>query len=254
MADILAQQQIGHVTLVARDASRLEACLLERKSKWSGTSWQGLAADAATPAGAQQLSSCVAASTRPIDLLINAVGQSDRGLIMKLTTERLEELMRVNLLAPLLSAQAVVPSMVRGGVIVNLGSLSSYFAPRFLGGYSIAKHGLRAMSQQMRMELADAGIHVMLACPGPIARADAGSRYNHLAGASDLPGAALRGGGGARLKGLDAERLARDILSAAASRQYELIRPRRARLLVCLMALSPRLGQWLLGRMTSSAS
>jgi NAD(P)-dependent dehydrogenase (short-subunit alcohol dehydrogenase family) len=193
----------------------------------------------------------IGSSSPDLDLLINAVGMSDRGTALKLSPERIEELMRANVYGPLRVVQALRSQLHSGSVIVNIGSLSSHFAPRHLGGYSIAKHGLRALTQQLRLELREHGIHVMLACPGPITRADTGSRYASLASAGDVPAEALRGGGGAKLKGLDPGQLSRDILKAAAARRLALIRPRKARWLIWLVALCPSWGEWILRRMTS---
>ncbi len=141
--------------------------------------------------------------------------------------------------------------MSSGDTIINIGSLSSYFAPRFLGGYSIAKHALRALTQQLRLELKDQGVHVMLACPGPIARTETASRYSHLSTAQDIPAEALKGGGGAKLKGLEPGQLARDILLAASRRRLECVRPTKARLLIAIMGIAPSLGEWILKRKSS---
>ncbi len=182
--------------------------------------------------------------------MVNAVGASDRGNVLGLKAQRLEELMRANVIAPLLATQSLHRLMSPSSTIVNIGSLASLFSPSYLGGYSIAKHGLRALTQQMRLELAERGIHVMLVCPGPIARGDTGHRYAHLESAAAIPKEALQGGGGAKIKGLDPQVLARDILIAAKARKLEIIRPRKARLLLILSAIWPRLGESILKKKT----
>lgn len=251
LVEALAGQGAAHVVLVARDLKRLEIAERELARRWPATRFSLCAADVSIPYGSHRVGEHVQGLGLQIDLLINAVGLSDRGAALKLTDERLDELMRANVHGPLHSVQALAGEMPRGGVIVNIGSLSSHFAPRFLGGYSLAKHALRALTQQLRLELKEQGVHVMLACPGPIARADQeGSRYAHLATAADVPAEALRGGGGAKLRGLDPDRLAQDILRAAAQRKLQIIRPRKANLLVWLMALCPSLGESMLKRMT----
>jgi uncharacterized protein len=120
-----------------------------------------------------------------------------------------------------------------------------------LGGYAIAKHGLAALAQQARLELAEEGIHVLLACPGPIAREDSGTRYDHLARDphspnQDLPEAMRQPGGGAKVRGLEPQQLVRDILQAAAHKQPRIIRPRKAQWLHWVSALSGSLGDRLL--------
>jgi short-subunit dehydrogenase len=124
----------------------------------------------------------------PIDLVIQAVGKSDRGRLTHLQPETLRELVELNVLSSLHAVQ-LFPNRLRqpGGTLVLIGSLASLFAPRFLGGYAIAKHALAGLAQQARLELAEDGIHVLLACPGPIARHDAGERYRSRAEAETLP-------------------------------------------------------------------
>ena len=187
LAEQLALEGAARIVLVARKADRLMTVKAQLEEKFPETQFHGCALDIAAPDGAATLAACVATHAEPVDLLINAVGLSDRGTTMGLKVERVEELIRANIIAPLLATQTIVPLMQSGSVIVNIGSLSSYFAPSYLGGYSIAKHGLRALTGQLRIELAGQGIHVMLVCPGPIAREDAGSRYSHLPGAADIP-------------------------------------------------------------------
>jgi hypothetical protein len=53
-----------------------------------------------------------------------------------------------------------------------------------------------------------------------------------------------------RTKLLSPTRLADEIVLACEARRSELIRPRSARLLFALMQLSPRLGDWLIKRLT----
>lgn len=185
-----------------------------------------------------------------IDYLVQCVGKSDRGQIMSVNAAHLQDLLIANVQSSLNALQYLGPLLTRpGGRVVLIGSLASKFAPRYLGGYAIAKHALAALAQQARLELADEGIHVTFACPGPIARPDAGHRYDDLA--DGVPEAARKPGGGARLKGLEPQRLVQDILRAAAAKQPELIRPRKARWLHILSAISPRLGDRLLRHRSS---
>lgn len=252
LAERLATEGAARIVLVARNEQRLAAAQMQVAKKFPQTQFNSCVVDVAAPEGAATLAASLASIAEPVDLLINAVGLSDRGTLLGLNAVRVDELVRANVIGPLHAVQALVPRMRAGSAIINIGSLSSYLAPRYLGGYSIAKHGLRAMTQQLRMELASQSIHVMLVCPGPIAREDTGSRYSHLASAADLPGEAMQGGGGAKIKGLDAHQLAIDILQAVRARKLEIVRPRKVRLLLILSAIWPRAGEWILKRKTGS--
>ena len=60
----------------------------------------------------------------------------------------------------------------RRGHVVNLGSLAAKTAARWMGAYPATKFALAAYTQQLRLELGPEGLHVLLVCPGPVARKD----------------------------------------------------------------------------------
>lgn len=281
IAEELMQQNIAHLILIARNREQLTRAAEHlhslRKNKVSKTqaaknrtaSMQAdlsenaldrnvdiritpMAADLTDAKSAQAAAIEISLVAPEVDLVIQAIGTSDRGTIAGLTRERLHELIDTNLVTSLHAIQQLSPLFpARGGVIVLVGSLSSLFAPRFLGGYSIAKHGLVALAQQARLELAEKGIHVMLCCPGPIARPDSGSRYANETRKLDLPPEAELPGGGAKVKGLCPQRLAKHILRAAERRELLMIRPKKAWWLRLLSAALPGLGERILRRKSS---
>ncbi len=246
----------ARVLLNARNAERLAAMRSDLADQFPRADFHAFPADVTDDSSAAELARKIHQQFQHLDLVINAVGESDRGTINDLSSARLIELFRRNVCSSLLVTQQFA-SLLRardaqspGGVLVLIGSLSSHFAPRFLGGYSIVKHGVAALAQQARLELAAEGVHVMLVSPGPIARADAGKRYDGLAGKINVPQAALQGGGGAKLAGLDPQRLSEQILRAATRRSNRLILPRKAWWLLVISAISSRLGDYLLRRST----
>ncbi len=187
-----------------------------------------------------------------LDALFNCAGRSARGEALNTTPEQFLELLSLNFLATVRCTRAAAPHLIQSqGHLVNIGSLAAKTASKFLGAYPASKFPVAAYSQQLRYELNPRGVHVLLVCPGPIARADAGRRYDAQAAA--LPDAARRPGGGVRLKGLAPELLVRKILRYCELRKPELVLPAKARLLFALSQLSPALGDWIIGRMTSQA-
>jgi uncharacterized protein len=100
----------------------------------------------------------------------------------------------------------------------------------------------------LRLEIDRQNLHVLLVCPGPIRRTDAGRRYG--AETAGLPEEARQAGGGVKLKGIDPDWLARRILGACERRQAELVVPGRARLLLAISQLWPSWGDWIVKRMT----
>ncbi len=185
-----------------------------------------------------------------LDVLVNAAGKSSRGRATETPPEKFQELWELNFLATVRCVQALLPLIVEShGSIVNIGSLASKTAGQFLGAYPASKFPVAAYSQQLRMELRAEGVHILLVCPGPIRRDDAGRRYTSES--DDIPESAQRPGGGAKLDAIDPVKLAAQVLTACERRQPELVVPAKARWLFAVSQLWPTLGDKILRRKTS---
>jgi len=184
-----------------------------------------------------------------LDVLVNNAGRSMRGKVLDTTPEQFRELMELNLVALVRCTRAAAPHLLkRRGHVVNIGSLAAKAASRWVGAYPASKHAVAAYSQQLRLELGPEGLHVLLVCPGPIARE--ADRLYPLEGLEDVPERARRPGAGVQVKAIPPDRLAAQILRACERRQPELIVPGKARLLFAISQLWPRLGDWLIVRNT----
>jgi len=238
----------ARVVLVARQRDRLESAAAELRS--SGSDISVLPGDITWQDDVDRLADTIGQQFGRLDLLCNCAGRSSRGAVLDTTPEDFQQLLDVNLMAAVRTTRALAPLLLANrGHLVNIGSLASKFAPRYLGAYPASKFALAAYTQQLRLELGPQGVHVLLACPGPIARDDATTRYAH--DSPDVPAAAQAPGGGVKVRALDPRRLAADILTACERRRPELIRPSKARLLLVASALSARWGDWLLSRSTT---
>lgn len=241
------------VVMVGRDAERLAAAS-ERLKNATSENLLSVVADVSQKVEVEQLITTVDQTWRRLDVLVNCVGASDRGLIENLSSERVIELVRQNVVTALLCSQASLSLLESSsGIIVNIGSLASKVGARYIGGYAIAKHALAGMTQQMRLELKPRGIRVAMVSPGPIARDDAGQRYRDAVDSS-LPEQASAPGGGTRIKGLPPERVARAVMKCIRRGSVDIVLPGHLRLLIALGHAIPRLGDWLLLKFTSSKS
>lgn len=239
----------SHVVAVARGRGRLEELCSSLAS--GGTSALPVAADVTKDDDVERVVREAVGRFGGIDLLVNCAGRSTRAGILNTTPEDFQALWEINVIATVRMTRACAPHLLQSrGHIANIGSLASKTAGPFLGAYPATKHAVAAYTQQLRLELTAKGIHVLLACPGPIAREDKGLRYGRP---QEVPAEAQRPGGGARVRPLDPRRLAAEILAACERRRPELVRPRRARLLFVASAVSPRLGDWLLQQFTSGS-
>jgi len=184
-----------------------------------------------------------------LDVLVNNAGRSMRGKLLDTTPEQFRELMELNLIALVRCTRAGVPHLLKQrGHVVNIGSLASKSAARWVGAYPATKFAVAAYSQQLRLELGPEGLHVLLVCPGPVARDD--PRLYPLEGLEDVPERARRPGAGVKVGAIPPKKLARAILKACRRRQPELVVPAKARLLFALGQLWPTLGDWIVLRKT----
>lgn len=102
-----------------------------------------------------------------IDVLVNNAGQGLEAAIEDIKIEDFRALLNLNLVAPLITMQAVIPLMRRqgGGSIVNVSSGITFFPRPHSGAYNSSKAGLNMLSSVARAELAEAGIAVSTMFP-----------------------------------------------------------------------------------------
>jgi short-subunit dehydrogenase len=237
----------ARVILTARNQDRLSAAAAALSSSDRQCAW--LPADITQPDQVELLVAQAVQQHQRLDLLVNCAGRSARGEISTTSAEQFRELLELNFLSAVRCTQAALPHLLKTrGHVVHIGSLAAKIASRYLGAYPASKFPLAAYAQQLRLELGPEGLHVLLVCPGPLRRADAGSRYDDQA--AELPPEARQPGGGVKLKGIDPDWLAGRILVACERRRPELVIPVRARLLFALAQLWPSLGDWIVTRMT----
>ncbi len=233
-------------------AARRETLLKQTAENLSaaGGHVEPVVADVTNQQDVDQLHATIAERYGQLDVLCNCAGRSARGNLLETSTEDFQQLLDVNFLSAVRTTRSFAPMLIQQqGHVINIGSLASKVAPRFMGGYSASKFALAAYSQQLRLETAPQGLHVLLVCPGPILREDNAPRYTEQS--ANIPAAAAQPGAGANLRGIDPNWLAERILTACQHRQPELVIPWKVRLLTSLAQLSPRLGDWLLLRSTS---
>jgi short-subunit dehydrogenase len=238
------------VTIVGRSEQRLDDAMRNFENVPQGRIVTCVA-DLTDATQVQDVFRFVSSKFGRLDALVNCVGQSDRGEIRSLDVDRLKELFDQNVVSALLCCQHAITLLEKtGGVIVNVGSLAAKVSPRYLGGYAIAKHGLAALTGQLRLELKPCGIHVGLINPGPIRRSDAGSRYANQVD-NKLPPQANQPGAGARIAGLDPQQVADQVVRMIRQRKTDILMPRYLRLLIAVGHPFPRLGDWLLLKFSS---
>ncbi len=101
-----------------------------------------------------------------LNVLVNNAGIGLSGRVAELRPEDLRYVFDVNLLGPLNCVQAALPHMGRGGRIINVSSVVGKRAIPKVGGYCATKFALNALSDALRVEVADRGVTVTNVYPG----------------------------------------------------------------------------------------
>lgn len=246
-----AARQHARVLIVGRNSGALESTALELKDA-GADDVICIQANAIELATNQTFLNAVEHSG--IDLLINAIGRSDRGRLTQLTPQELEAMFHDNVSIGLSVTQTCLPYLERNqGAVVNIGSLAGLISAPYLGAYCASKFALTALTRQWRAELRDKHVHFMLVSTGPIARDDSHKRYNDLVRQrGDLPEEVKAPGGGTKLKSIDPEMLSRLILANALKRTPEIVVPFKARILAAIAPLFPSLADYLLKKNTGN--
>lgn len=97
-----------------------------------------------------------------LDGLVNNAGQSYGARLEEIDPEVFERIFRLNVLAPIVAMQAVIPLMraAGGGAIVNVNSGTAFMTIPGYSVYSASKRALVGFTQTARTELAGDGIVV----------------------------------------------------------------------------------------------
>lgn len=100
--------------------------------------------------------------------VVNNAGFAQAGAIEDVDDDAVRYQLEVNVVAPARIARLVLPGMRarRTGRIVNVSSVAGRISLPMMGWYCASKHALEAMTDALRMEVADAGIAVSLVEPG----------------------------------------------------------------------------------------
>ncbi|MBL9084479.1 MAG: SDR family NAD(P)-dependent oxidoreductase [Planctomycetales bacterium] len=238
----------ANVVLAARSAGPLEAAVAKLAALGQGAVL-GVPTDVLRDDDVENLVARSIERFGRIDALVNNAGLSMRKAVLETTVEECREMMELNFLALVRCTRATAPQLLANrGHLVNIGSLSGKSASRWLGGYPASKFAVTAYSQQLRLELEPQGLHVLLVCPGPIARDD--DRVRSPEELAKLPPEARKPGGGVKTSRIRPEMLAAKIVTACESRRRELIVPWYARIIFTLMQTSPTVADWLVRKLT----
>ena len=107
----------------------------------------------------------------PIDILINNAGIEEITPLLEVPEAEWDRTLDTNLKGVFLCSQVVARAMiaeVRGGKMVNIGSIAGVMPPRKAPHYASSKGAVHTLTKQMALELAPHDITVNAVAPGVI--------------------------------------------------------------------------------------
>lgn len=103
-----------------------------------------------------------------LDIIVNNAGITRDGLILRMSDEDFDDVIRVNLRSAFVACRSAARPMMRGrfGRIVNVGSVSGITGNAGQTNYSSAKAGLIGLTKSIAKELGGKGITANVIAPG----------------------------------------------------------------------------------------
>ena len=104
----------------------------------------------------------------PIYGLVNNAGISHEGTLAMMPTSQIDELLRVNILSPIVLTKFAVRGMMSDGEgrIVNISSITAFTGYSGLAVYGATKSALVGFTRSLAREVGRAGINVNAVAPG----------------------------------------------------------------------------------------
>lgn len=149
------------VWAVGRRAEALDALTAAHPSV------RGERADLVEDDDVERLVSMLAEEATGLDVLVHAAGVASLGCVASAPVDALDHMYRLNLRAPYLLTQRLLPLLQQArGQVVFVNSSAGLHASAGTSQYAATKHALKALADSLRCEVNDDGIRVLSVYPG----------------------------------------------------------------------------------------
>ncbi len=156
-----------NLVLVARSPDKLKV-LAEKLETDHGIAAWVVPADLAKPGSAEKLAKEMIKQKRPIDALVNCAGILEHNFFFRISAERHQELIDLNISALTAMLGHFLPPMVERGFgrILNVASISAFQPLPSLATYAATKAYVLSLTESLSEELKGTGVSITALCPG----------------------------------------------------------------------------------------
>ena len=196
----------------------------------TGAEVLGVPTDVRSEAAIRALADATLARFGAVHLVHNNAGVVTAGSIDELTIEAWRWVLDVDLWSVIHGVSVFLPILKAQGVghIVNTASTAGLQAGRSIAPYNVAKFGVVALTETLRMEVAGTGVGASVLCPGAINTRIVDAERNRPADVPASAGAAAdgfrdRSGELLRTRGLDPSDVAALVLDAVRTDRFWII-------------------------------
>ncbi len=154
------------LVLLARREDRLQELARKLESRYS-VHCEILPADLANVNEIERVSARIHQFDN-LDILINNAGFSTIGYFADVPIEKSMRMVHVHMTAPVQFTHAALQGMLhrKRGAIINVSSMAAFTQNREFVIYNSTKAFLKVFSENLRLEIGDAGIRIQALCPG----------------------------------------------------------------------------------------
>ena len=156
--------KVASLWLVARRPDMLES--VARSARDLGTDAKSFPVDLAIDEDIRRLARAISQSGG-VDVLVHCAGVTSLGPVSSHPVDTLDWQYRINLRAPFLLTQSLLPGVQsRQGQIVFVNSSAGLSTRANVAQYAATKHGLKALADSLRQEVNADGVRVLTVYPG----------------------------------------------------------------------------------------
>lgn len=156
----------AHLWLIDRRPDTLEAVAAECRA--TGVMVESRVVDLSLPEEIETIAAELLDAETPIDILVNNAGVAYYGSTAAMEDEAWNQLLAVNLHAPLLLTRRLLPRLLEQteAHVLNVSSILGLVAHRKACAYHVSKFAMVGFSEALRAEFTRSGLGVTVLCPG----------------------------------------------------------------------------------------